>query len=198
MRQAWTPEEDDILLKNGTTFRNAWKYIVAHFLPDRSVSAVRNRFQRLEIARKLMEGETVTIKGQEVTGLKNTCKLCGAPKRGHPVCPLASGAARASPSTPAAMGPPIMSTPRTTERATPPGPPRKKQKTAALPSPSSAVLPQPSAVPEEQFGYDPAELDDDDPLRVLPDVSTEELESWFDDNSFVELARMAVEEDRFP
>lgn len=70
----WEPEEDEIILQMHDTIGPKWKIITQH-LPGRTISSVRNRFQRIE-------------KGREVrkSGAKmNVCHMCGQPKRGH-VC----------------------------------------------------------------------------------------------------------------
>ena len=78
-----------------------WSKIVQR-LPGRTVSSVRNRWQRIEKGRKLRE------KGQVS---KNRCHACGQPKRGH-VCyakmrggPKVRGPGRGSPAgTPGLWG----------------------------------------------------------------------------------------------
>ena len=71
--KAWDPEEDDIIMSMHAKEGPKWKKIVEH-LPGRTVSSVRNRWQRIEKGRKLRED------GAE---LKNRCHSCGEPKRGH-------------------------------------------------------------------------------------------------------------------
>eukprot|EP00316_Scyphosphaera_apsteinii_P020395 CAMPEP_0119311312 /NCGR_PEP_ID=MMETSP1333-20130426/22038_1 /TAXON_ID=418940 /ORGANISM="Scyphosphaera apsteinii, Strain RCC1455" /LENGTH=366 /DNA_ID=CAMNT_0007315661 /DNA_START=68 /DNA_END=1168 /DNA_ORIENTATION=+ len=73
--QAWAPEEDQIILDMVNSEGPKWSRIVQR-LPGRSVSSVRNRWQRIEKGRKLRE------QGVES---KNRCHACGEPKRGH-VC----------------------------------------------------------------------------------------------------------------
>jgi len=72
--RAWDPEEDTIIMEMVNTDGPKWKQIVKR-LPGRTVSSVRNRYQRIEKGRKLREDPNVT--------LKNRCHLCGLPKRGH-------------------------------------------------------------------------------------------------------------------
>ena len=73
--KAWDPEEDDIIMSMHAAEGPKWKSIVKR-LPGRTVSSVRNRFQRLEEGRKLREA-----------GIESSyrCRACGEPKRGH-VC----------------------------------------------------------------------------------------------------------------
>ena len=71
--KAWEPEEDDVILDSHEELGPKWKEIVKR-LPGRTVSSVRNRWQRLEKGRKLRE---------DGTELKNRCHQCGEPKRGH-------------------------------------------------------------------------------------------------------------------
>lgn len=71
--KAWEPEEDQIIMEMVNTEGPKWKSIVTR-LPGRTVSSVRNRWQRIEKGRKLRE---------EGVDLKNRCHACGEPKRGH-------------------------------------------------------------------------------------------------------------------
>ena len=71
--KAWEPEEDHMIMMMVQTEGPKWKQIVKK-LPGRTVSSVRNRYQRIEKGRKLRE---------EGTELKNRCHACGQPKRGH-------------------------------------------------------------------------------------------------------------------
>ena len=73
--RAWEPEEDQTIIELLDKFGPKWSKIVQQ-LPGRSVSSVRNRWQRIEKGRKLR------MFGQES---KNRCQQCGEPKRGH-VC----------------------------------------------------------------------------------------------------------------
>ena len=52
--KAWDPEEDDIIMSMHAKEGPKWKKIVEH-LPGRTVSSVRNRWQRIEKGRKLRE-----------------------------------------------------------------------------------------------------------------------------------------------
>ena len=71
--KAWEPEEDHIILQMVNLEGPKWKSIVKK-LPGRTVSSVRNRWQRIEKGRKLRE---------DGADLKNRCHACGLPKRGH-------------------------------------------------------------------------------------------------------------------
>jgi hypothetical protein len=73
--RAWEPEEDNTIIRCLEELGPKWSKIVQQ-LPGRSVSSVRNRWQRIEKGRKLREA------GHES---KNRCQRCGHPKRGH-VC----------------------------------------------------------------------------------------------------------------
>jgi len=73
--RAWLPEEDHIILDMVASEGPKWTKIVGR-LPGRSVSSVRNRWQRIEKGRKMREA------GKE---FKNRCHSCGQLKRGH-VC----------------------------------------------------------------------------------------------------------------
>ena len=70
---AWEPEEDDIILRMHALIGPKWKAI-SEQMPGRSISSIRNRFQRMEAGRKAIE------KGGEI---KNRCHSCGKFKRGH-------------------------------------------------------------------------------------------------------------------
>ena len=74
MRQ-WEPEEDQLILHLLQQLGPKWSRIVQQ-LPGRTISSVRNRWQRIDKGRKLREA------GQQS---KNRCQQCGQPKRGH-VC----------------------------------------------------------------------------------------------------------------
>lgn len=65
----WEPEEDEIIRDAIERLGHKWSKIV-ELLDDRSVSAVRNRWQRME------KGRTGGIS-------KNRCHQCGQMKRGH-------------------------------------------------------------------------------------------------------------------
>jgi len=73
--RAWDPEEDQRIIELLEELGPKWSKIV-QALPGRSVSSVRNRWQRIEKGRRLR------MNGQES---KNRCQQCGEPKRGH-VC----------------------------------------------------------------------------------------------------------------
>jgi len=72
---AWSPEEDAIILEMHGREGPKWSHIVKR-LPGRTVSSVRNRWQRIEKGRKEREAGRPS---------KNRCHACGLPKRGH-VC----------------------------------------------------------------------------------------------------------------
>ena len=74
--KAWEPEEDQIIMEMLDRLGPKWSKIVQR-LPGRTVSSVRNRWQRIDKGRRLREA------GHES---KNRCQQCGKPKRGH-VCP---------------------------------------------------------------------------------------------------------------
>ena len=69
--QAWSPEEDQIILSMVELEGPKWSRIVQQ-LPGRTVSSVRNRWQRIEKGRKLREAGIES---------KNRCHACGLPKR---------------------------------------------------------------------------------------------------------------------
>ena len=73
--QAWSPEEDTVILDMHIELGPSWSKIV-QWLPGRNVSSVRNRWQRIEKGRKQREAGVPS---------KNRCHACGLPKRGH-VC----------------------------------------------------------------------------------------------------------------
>jgi len=73
--KAWEPEEDQIIMEMLERLGPKWSKIVQR-LPGRTVSSVRNRWQRIDKGRRLREA------GHES---KNRCQQCGKPKRGH-VC----------------------------------------------------------------------------------------------------------------
>lgn len=92
--QAWSPEEDTIILEMHTELGPSWSKIVQR-LPGRTVSSVRNRWQRIEKGRKQREAGVPS---------KNRCHACGLPKRGH-VCLAKLGG---GPSVKVVMGPPTV------------------------------------------------------------------------------------------
>jgi hypothetical protein len=47
-KSSWTPEEDLLLLNGQFEFGNSWKSISNYYLPNRSESAIRNRYQQLK------------------------------------------------------------------------------------------------------------------------------------------------------
>lgn len=71
--KAWEPEEDAVIREQVRILGPKWATIV-DFLPGRTVSSVRNRFQRMEKGDKLRE------EGKES---RNRCHLCKLPKKGH-------------------------------------------------------------------------------------------------------------------
>lgn len=73
--RAWEPEEDDIIMMLLDQLGPKWSLFVKQ-LPGRSVSSVRNRWQRID------KGNKMRAAGQES---RNRCQRCGEPKRGH-VC----------------------------------------------------------------------------------------------------------------
>ena len=66
MRQ-WEPEEDQLILHLLQQLGPKWSRIVQQ-LPGRTISSVRNRWQRIDKGRKLREA------GQQS---KNRCQQCG-------------------------------------------------------------------------------------------------------------------------
>ena len=73
--KAWEPEEDRIIIELLSELGPRWSKIVKA-LPGRSISSIRNRWQRIEKGRKLREDGVES---------KNRCNICGEPRRGH-VC----------------------------------------------------------------------------------------------------------------
>lgn len=73
--KAWEPEEDRLIIELLGELGPRWSKIV-QALPGRTISSIRNRWQRIEKGRKLLE---------EGAESKNRCQICGEPKRGH-VC----------------------------------------------------------------------------------------------------------------
>ena len=72
--RAWTPEEDEIIMSMVAKIGCKWTEIVKH-LDDRTLSSVRNRYQRIEKGIKLANDPNAE--------LKNRCHACGELKRGH-------------------------------------------------------------------------------------------------------------------
>lgn len=66
--EAWTGDEDALLLRLIERHGTSWK-VISEQMPNRTVSSMRNRYQRI-------------IRGQQGTG-KNMCLKCGQVKRGH-------------------------------------------------------------------------------------------------------------------
>ena len=73
--KAWEPEEDRLIIELLATIGPRWSKIVKA-LPGRTISSIRNRWQRIDKGLKMRE------EGHES---KNRCNICGQPKRGH-VC----------------------------------------------------------------------------------------------------------------
>lgn len=73
--KAWEPEEDRVIIELLSELGPRWSKIVKA-LPGRTISSIRNRWQRSEKGQKLREGGVES---------KNRCNICGAPRRGH-VC----------------------------------------------------------------------------------------------------------------
>jgi hypothetical protein len=73
--KAWEPEEDRLIIQLLAELGPRWSKIVKA-LPGRTISSVRNRWQRIDKGQKLRE---------EGAESKNRCQVCGEPKRGH-VC----------------------------------------------------------------------------------------------------------------
>ena len=80
-QMAWEPEEDVIILDLVQREGPKWKMIVQQ-LPGRTATSVRNRWQRIEIGRKIRDGSYDYL-GSKSPKLKNLCLACGQPKRGH-------------------------------------------------------------------------------------------------------------------
>ena len=68
--RAWDPEEDTIIMEMVNTDGPKWKQIVKR-LPGRTVSSVRNRYQRIA------DGQTKAADGRA----KNRCRQCGQIKK---------------------------------------------------------------------------------------------------------------------
>lgn len=68
--EAWTGDEDDVLLRLIEQYGTTWR-VIAERIPSRTVSSIRNRYQRI-------------VHGHREKG-KNVCRRCGQMRRGH-VC----------------------------------------------------------------------------------------------------------------
>ena len=115
---AWSPEEDTIILDMHTELGPSWSKIVLR-LPGRTVSSVRNRWQRIEKGRKQREAGVPS---------KNRCHACGLPKRGHVCLAKLGGGPMMGPPTVTITNPlgvrvPVRSTPATPSLTPPPPPP---------------------------------------------------------------------------
>lgn len=97
----WAPEEDHVILALHAADGPKWSVIVQS-LPGRTISSVRNRWQRLEKGRKLRE------EGREP---RNRCHACGQPKRGHICYAKASGGPQVMITNPIRGGSPDASPP---------------------------------------------------------------------------------------
>lgn len=73
--KAWEPEEDRLIIELLADLGPRWSKI-SQALPGRSISSIRNRWQRIDKGRKMHEEGKIS---------KNRCQICGQPKRGH-VC----------------------------------------------------------------------------------------------------------------
>ena len=71
--KAWSSEEDHIIIDGVQLHGHQWRLIV-RYLPGRSVSSTRNRWNRIEKGRMMREAGT---RG------RNICHLCWQPKKGH-------------------------------------------------------------------------------------------------------------------
>mmetsp|Transcript_339 Transcript_339/g.1091 ORF Transcript_339/g.1091 Transcript_339/m.1091 type:complete len:419 (-) Transcript_339:312-1568(-) len=91
---AWAPEEDQVILDMVQQEGPKWSRIVQQ-LPGRTVSSVRNRWQRIEKGRKLREAGIES---------KNRCHACGEPKRGHICYQKLRGGPQVELRSPAPMG----------------------------------------------------------------------------------------------
>ncbi len=81
----WTVDEDNIIINISIIYGNKWKLISKH-LPNRTTTAIRNRWQRIERAQKLKNGKTIKFGGKRnrtFDKLTNKCTKCGEFKRGH-------------------------------------------------------------------------------------------------------------------
>ena len=115
---AWSPEEDTIILDMHSELGPSWSKIVQR-LPGRTVSSVRNRWQRIEKGRKQREAGVPS---------KNRCHACGLPKRGHVCLAKLGGGPMTGPPTvtitnPSGVRVPVRSTPVTPSSPRPPHPP---------------------------------------------------------------------------
>lgn len=66
--EAWTAEEDALLLDAIERHGTSWK-LIGQIFPTRTTSSFRNRYQRI-------------LRGKKIRG-KNRCLRCGKIKRGH-------------------------------------------------------------------------------------------------------------------
>ena len=73
--RAWEPEEDRLIIELLAKLGPRWSKI-SKMLPNRTISSIRNRWQRIDKGRKLRDEGKLS---------KNRCNVCGQPKRGH-VC----------------------------------------------------------------------------------------------------------------
>lgn len=81
----WTAAEDEVICAGVDELGFKWSHIAAR-LDGRTDNAVRNRWHRLEAARKWrMQVHGAGGEGAELPGYK--CGRCGQPKRGH-ACPF--------------------------------------------------------------------------------------------------------------
>lgn len=70
----WEPADDTLLLSAVQQEGTQWKRLVEECFPDRTVSSVRNRYQRLESGRKARDAGLSS---------RNLCHACGEPRKGH-------------------------------------------------------------------------------------------------------------------
>ena len=78
VQKAWELEEDNIIEKMLDRVGPKWKLIVKE-LPGRNVTSMRKRFERMLKGQKMREDDAMYQTGF----LKNRCRACGQPKRGH-------------------------------------------------------------------------------------------------------------------
>jgi len=83
----WTTAEDQVIANGVTELGYKWSSIASR-LEGRTDNAVRNRWHRIEAARK-WRAEMEARNSDELPGYK--CGRCGQPKRGH-TCPYSTGA----------------------------------------------------------------------------------------------------------
>jgi len=172
--RAWDPEEDRLILECMSDFGPRWSRIVKR-LPGRTISSVRNRWQRIDKGRKQTELGATS---------KNRCQNCGEPKRGH-VCFARMAAVRG---VTVELGSSMFERPRALSRTASAAVSRSARNTTPPPSKSPQITLKPVAVQRGVSTRSDASL-----AAVLPSASDLDADSDDTDDSNDEPSSNCIE-----